>query len=82
MSWPSPSRLTHTVPEIYVFIFRFRIADAMSGSQIVDGLHLRNLESKWYVQTAMAINGDGLCEASIQMGNMVKERRASGNSSF
>ena len=54
----------------------------MSGSQIVDGLHLRNLESKWYVQTAMAINGDGLCEASIQMGNMVKERRASGNSSF
>ena len=51
----------------------------MNAAQIVDELELRKLESKWYVQTASAINGDGLYEAVIQLGNMVKERRTSRN---
>jgi hypothetical protein len=50
-------------------------SDAMCVSEIVESLHLRKLTGRWYVQPAMAIQGEGLSEAMMQL-DMVKSRRA------
>ncbi|CAF1204218.1 unnamed protein product [Didymodactylos carnosus] len=54
--------------------------DAMSCSEIVQKLGLNELNgrNRWYIQSACAVNGDGLLESMLEMSRLIKEYRKSG----
>ena len=61
---------------ILVFANKMDLPTAMSTSQLVDGLRMREFgRNKWFVQASNAVSGDGLCEGLEQMATMVKEAR-------
>ncbi|CAF1371813.1 unnamed protein product [Didymodactylos carnosus] len=69
--------MTH-VP-IVVIANKQDLKDAMSCSDIVQKLGLNELNGKnrWYIQSACAINGDGLLDSMLEMSRLIKEYRKS-----
>ena len=49
----------------------------MKPSEIIEKLGMNELRAKhkWYIQSACAVTGDGLIEAMLEMGNLVKQHR-------
>jgi ADP-ribosylation factor 1/2 len=58
---------------------------ALSPSQLIQKLGLEKLaqtNNKWYIQSACAINGDGIFESMKTMSDMVKEFKKQKNNRF
>jgi hypothetical protein len=55
----------------------FFLIDAMKPSDLIQKLSMNELgaKHKWFVQSACAVTGDGLIEAMLEMGNLVKQHR-------
>ncbi|CAF4257569.1 unnamed protein product [Adineta steineri] len=49
---------------------------AIKPSELIEHLSLHSISrQRWYIQSACAVNGDGLVEAMTQLSNMIKENR-------
>ncbi|CAF1554095.1 unnamed protein product, partial [Didymodactylos carnosus] len=49
---------------------------ALNCSELIEELNLHSVSKRrWYIQSACAINGDGICEAMQQMAKMIKDQR-------
>jgi signal recognition particle receptor subunit beta len=53
------------------------LPNAMKPSDLIQKLSMNELgaKHKWFVQSACAVTGDGLIEAMLEMGNLVKQHR-------
>jgi signal recognition particle receptor subunit beta len=53
------------------------LPNAMTPSDLIQKLGMNELgaKHKWFVQSACAVTGDGLIEAMLEMGNLVKQHR-------
>jgi hypothetical protein len=62
---------------LFLFSKIFFLIDAMKPSDLIQKLGMNELgaKHKWFVQSACAVTGDGLIEAMLEMGNLVKQHR-------
>jgi hypothetical protein len=61
----------------FYFLKLSLLIDAMKPSDVIQKLGINELgaKHKWFVQSACAVTGDGLIEAMLEMGNLVKQHR-------
>ena len=62
-----------TAVPVLVFANKQDLPNAIGINKLSERLHLRDLKSKWHVQTCCAVNGDGLLEGFENFSRMLHE---------
>jgi signal recognition particle receptor subunit beta len=64
-----------TVP-VVVIANKSDLPTAIKPSELIEKLNLHSISRRrWYIQSACALNGDGIVEAMQQLSKMIKDNK-------